>query len=422
MTKNIFYAQSGGVTAVINASAYGVIDEARRMKLQGAPIGRVLIGHQGIVGALSESLIDTADFSDSEIERLHTLPGGAFGSCRHGLPDFALDPRPYQRLAEVFHAHDIGYVLYNGGGGSAYTAMQLADNMVKVGCPVGVVGIPKTIDNDLAMTDCSPGFGSVAKYAATSFREASLDIASMAHTSTKVFILEVMGRNAGWIAAACALAQEDHENSPEIILLPEVSFNLSKFLDKVRLMVEQKGYCVVAASEGIRHEDGRLLSESGAPDSMGRAQLGGVAPYLANAVTRQWGYKHHWAVSDYQQRSARHLVSATDLAQAIAVGREALRWVVAGKTAVIPMIRRLSDAPYRWDVVEVPLSQVVGIERKVPPEFIRADGYGITPACHRYLLPLIAGESYPPFVQGLPDYRPLSLSFVAKMLLPYVTD
>ena len=419
MAKNIFYAQSGGVTAVINSTAYGVIDEARCMALQGADIGKVLVGHEGILGGLEESLIDTADFSVEELERLPTLPGGAFGSCRCGLPPFAEDPKPYHRLAEVFQTHDIGYVLYNGGGGSADTAMKMANHLKQIGCPVGVVGIPKTIDNDLAHTDCSPGFGSVAKYAATSFREAALDIASMARTSTKVFILEVMGRNAGWIAAACALAQNDDYLSPELILFPEIPFESERFLDKVKLLVDTHGYCVIAAAEGIKNTDGTHISGSGSIDNLGRTQLGGAAPHLAELITKHLGFKHHWAVSDYQQRSARHLTSKTDLDQAIAVGRTALQWVVNGKHGVIPMIRRLSDAPYRWDLIEIPLEHVAGIERTVPTEFIRDDGYGITTLCRRYLLPLIAGESYPPFVRGLPDYRPMALSFTPKHCLPY---
>jgi 6-phosphofructokinase len=419
MKNNIFYAQSGGVTAVINATAYAVIDETRRLALQGAAVGRVLIGHEGILGGLEESLVDTAHLSEEEVQRLCYLPGGAFGSCRQGLPDFEIDPAPYHRLAEVFHAHGIGFVLYNGGGGSADTAEKMALHMGKIGCAVKVVGIPKTIDNDMLMTDCSPGFGSVAKYAATSFREASLDIASMSRTSTKVFVLEVMGRQAGWIAAACALSQHDHEESPEIILFPEIPFNREKFLQRVKIIVERHGYCVIAAAEGLQDQAGKILAMSGDRDALGRPQLGGVAPLLAHWITDRWGYKHHWAVSDYQQRSARHLASATDFRQAVAVGRMATRWAVAGKTGVIPMIRRLSDSPYRWDVVEVPLSQVARKERKLPASFIREDGFGITTDCRHYLLPLISGENYPPFVQGLPDYRPLKLTFVPKFLPPY---
>lgn len=413
--KNLFYAQSGGVTAVINASACGVIEEARKHKNF---IGNVLAGKNGIIGAVEEELIDTSALSDAEVAKLRHTPGGAFGSCRFKLPDSKADMAIYKRLSEVFQAHNIGYFVYNGGGDSSDTSNKISAIMKQLGVPLVAIGVPKTIDNDLPITDCCPGFGSVAKYVATSIREAALDVHSMSKSSTKVFILEVMGRHAGWIAAACALAGVDGDEStaPHLVLLPEIEFDEDKFLAAVKNCVDKYGYCVVAASEGIKGKDGKFIAESGAKDSFGHAQLGGVAPRLAGIVADKLKLKYHWAVSDYLQRSARHLASKTDVEQAYQVGRHAVQMAVAGKNGQMPIIKRLSDAPYQWEIAEVNLSDVANIEKKIPSEFISANGMGITTSCRKYLLPLIQGEDYPPYINGLPDYLEIKPKFVGKKL------
>ncbi len=412
-TKNAFYAQSGGVTAVINASAAGVIQTARKYPEK---IGKVYAGRNGIIGALREELIDTSLESDEAIEALIHTPGGAFGSCRHKLKNFSENKEEYERLIEVFRAHDIGYFFYNGGGDSqdtAYKVSQLADRM---GYPITCIGVPKTVDNDLPFTDCCPGFGSVAKYIATSTLEASLDIRSMCESSTKVFILEVMGRHAGWIAAAGGLAGEGDGEPPHIILFPEVPFNREAFLARVEHCVENYGYCVIVASEGAQYEDGRFLAEAGAKDAFGHTQLGGVAPTLANMVKQATGYKYHWAVADYLQRSARHLASATDVKQAWEVGRAAVEMAVNGKQALMPTIVREQSDPYRWHIGEAPLSEVANQEKKMPIHFITDDGFGITGECREYLQPLIEGENFPPFEKGLPKVAKLKNQLIEKKL------
>ena len=419
--KNAFYAQSGGVTAVINASACGVIETARQHKKR---IRKVLAGRNGILGALNEDLIDTSKESARAIAGLRTTPSGAFGSCRYKLKSLDENKREYARLMEVFRAHDIGYFFYNGGGDSQDTAYKISELGARLGEPIVCIGIPKTVDNDLPLTDTCPGFGSVAKYVAVSVREAALDVASMCETSTKVFILEVMGRHAGWIAAAAGLAKEARTDPPHVILFPEVPFNKRSFLKKVRETVEAVGYCVIVVSEGARYADGTFLAEgglaeAGAKDAFGHTQLGGVAPTVASMVQTALGYKYHWAVADYLQRSARHIASATDVEQAYAVGKAAVEFALAGKNAVMSAIVRLADKPYRWRIVDAPLKRVANVERKMPKSYISSDGYGITAAARRYLAPLIAGEDYPPYKGGLPQYVALKNELVPKKLKPF---
>jgi 6-phosphofructokinase len=399
--KNAFYAQSGGVSAVINASACGVLQTARRHSEE---TGKVYAGRNGIIGALTEDLIDTSVESEAAIAALKHTPGAAFGSCRYKLTSIDEHRAQYERLMEVFHAHDIGFFFYNGGGDSQDTAHKVSQMSAGMAYPIVCIGIPKTVDNDLPVTDCSPGFGSVAKYLATSIREAAFDLASMSRTSTKVFALEVMGRHAGWMTAACGLAAEQEGGAPHVLLLPEVAFNEGRFLAKVEEAVERYGHCVIAVSEGLKGPDGGFLSTSGSRDAFGHAQLGGVAPVITNMISAKLGYKCHWAVADYLQRSARHIASATDVEQAYAVGRAAVEFAIAGRSAVMPAIRRLSDEPYRWDIIEAPLSEVANQEKLLPPDFISGDGFVITEAARRYLAPLIVGEAYPPFKNGLPDY------------------
>ncbi len=411
--RNAFYAQSGGVTAVINATACGVIETARR---HGDRIGKVFAGRNGILGALSEELIDTSGESPAAIAALRETPGGAFGSCRYKLAPPEKDEREYARLMAVFRAHDIGYFFYNGGGDSQDTAHKVAKLGEREGYPIACIGIPKTVDNDLPLTDTCPGFGSVAKYVAVSIREAALDVASMCETSTKVFILEVMGRHAGWIAAAAGLAQHDRHDAPHLILFPEIPFDEEDFLKKVRETVEANGYCVIAASEGARYADGRFLAEAGTRDAFGHTQLGGVAPVLAEIVNLALGYKYHWAVADYLQRSARHIASGVDVEQAYAVGEAAVEFALAGKNAVMAAVVRTHDNPYRWRIGEAPLGRVANVERRMPKAYIRKDGYGITAAARRYLEPLIAGEAYPRYVNGLPSYVSLKNELAPKKL------
>lgn len=413
---NAFYAQSGGVTAVINASACGVIETARRNRNK---IGKIYAGRHGIIGALTEELIDTSLESAKSIAGLRFTPSGAFGSCRYKLRSFEENEREYRRLMEVFVAHDIRYFFYNGGGDSQDTAHKVSELGARLGYPVTCIGIPKTVDNDLPFTDCCPGFGSVAKYVAISTREAGLDVASMCATSTKVFILEVMGRHAGWIAAAGALAQDKPGDPPHVILLPEVPFVERKFLKKVKDTVVRCGYCVIVVSEGAQYADGTFVADAGSQDAFGHTQLGGVAPTIANLVKSKLGYKYHWAVADYLQRAARHIASATDVEQAYAMGKAAVEFALAGKNAIMPIVVRTSDKPYRWRVGEVALSKVANIERKMPKRFISADGFGITAQARRYLAPLIVGEDYPPYTDGMPQYVKLKNQLVAKKLKPF---
>ncbi|MFT7289170.1 MAG: 6-phosphofructokinase, partial [Halieaceae bacterium] len=410
---NAFYAQSGGVTAVINASACGVIETARQHRDR---IGKVLAGRNGIIGALSEDLIDTSKESAGTIRGLMQTPAGAFGSCRHKLKSLEDNRAEYERLIEVFRAHNIGYFFYNGGGDSADTCLKVSQLSESMGFPLQAIHIPKTIDNDLPLTDNCPGFGSVAKYVAVSTREAGLDVASMCATSTKVFILEVMGRHAGWIAAAAGLAAQVEGDAPHCILFPEIAFSEEKFLKRVEKSVQRYGYCVVVASEGVQTADGRFLSDAGTRDAFGHAQLGGLAPMLAALVRDALGYKYHWAVADYLQRSARHIASQTDLDQAYAVGRAGVELALAGKSAVMPSIVRGKGKRYSWKIGEVALRDVANVEKKMPRNFISRDGFAITAAAKAYLEPLIAGEAYPEYRRGLPRYVRLKNIAVPRKL------
>ena len=414
MTKrNAFYAQSGGVTAVINASACGVIETARAHKDK---IGKVYAGRNGIIGALTEDLIDTTKDSAKSIAALRYTPSGAFGSCRFKLKGIEENRLQYERLIEVFKAHNIGYFFYNGGGDSADTCLKVSQLADKMGYPIQAIHIPKTVDNDLPITDCCPGFGSVAKYVAVSVREASFDVASMAKTSTKVFVVEVMGRHAGWIAAAGGLASDVNCELPIIILFPEIPFNKEKFLAKVDAMVKQHGYCSVVVSEGVQGADGKFLSDQGLRDAFGHAQLGGVAPVVANMVKDALGYKFHWAVADYLQRAARHIASKTDVEQAYALGKAAVQLALKGENAVMPTIVRLSDKPYKWKIGVAQLKNVANVEKMMPRNFITKDGFGITDKCRTYLTPLIKGEDYPPYKDGLPQYVRLKNVAISKKL------
>ena len=399
--KNAFYAQSGGVSAVINASACGVIQAARR---QSKHIGKVYAGRDGIIGALTEDLIDVGRESPAVIGGLRHTPGGAFGSARFKLKGIEQNRAEYERLIEVFRAHNIGYFFYNGGNDSMDTAHKVSQIGEALGYPIVCVGVPKTVDNDLPHTDCCPGFGSVAKYIAVSTREAAMDVASMARTSTKVFVFEVMGRHAGWIAAAAGLAGRRPGEPPHLILFPEIPFDPERFLERVKRSVTDYGYCVVVVSEGAAYADGRFLADAGTKDAFGHTQLGGVAPVVADMVRQRHGYKYHWAVADYLQRSARHIASKVDVEQAYAVGKAAVDLAIKGHNAVMPTIVRKSSRPYKWTIGHVPLSEVANREKKVPREYISPDGFAITEACRRYLEPLVAGESYPPYRNGLPDY------------------
>jgi len=411
MARNAFYAQSGGVTAVINASAAGVIEAARRHKKH---IGKLYAGRNGILGALTEELIDTSKESPAAIRGLRDTPGGAFGSARYKLKGVEKGGHEYERLIEVFKAHDIGYFFYNGGNDSADTCLKVSQISETMGYPIVAVHVPKTVDNDLPITDTCPGFGSVAKYVSISMMEAVLDVESMARTSTKVFILEVMGRHAGWITAATGLAQQKAGQGPHILLFPEVPWSEEAFLARVEDTVKRHGYCAVGASEGIQDAEGRFLSESGLKDAFGHSQLGGVAPMLANLVQSKLKLKQHWAVADYLQRAARHIASKTDLEQSYAVGKAAVEYAVKGMNSVMPTIVRTSSRPYRWKIGVAKLSDVANVEKKMPRDFITPDGFHITARCRNYLQPLICGEAFPPFDNGLPKYVRLKNAAVRK--------
>ncbi|HWP94703.1 MAG TPA: 6-phosphofructokinase [Gammaproteobacteria bacterium] len=414
--RNAFYAQSGGVTAVINASAAGVIETCRKHRDR---IGKVFAGRHGIIGALTEDLIDTSKETAKAIAALRHTPSGAFGSCRYKLKGLDENRTEYERLIEVFKAHDIGYFFYNGGGDSADTCLKVSQLSEKLGYPIQAIHVPKTVDNDLPITDCCPGFGSVAKYVAVSIREAGFDVASMAKTSTKVFILEVMGRHAGWIAAAGGLAAEREGEAPQVILFPEVPFDEDAFLERVKSSVERFGYCAVVVSEGVRNKEGKFLAEAGTRDAFGHAQLGGVAPVIAALVKEKLGYKYHWAVADYLQRAARHIASKVDVAQAYAVGKAAVELALKGHNAVMPTIVRVSDRPYKWKIGMAPLAEVANREKHMPRDYITPDGFHITDKARRYLSPLIQGEDYPPYRNGLPQYVTLKNVAVPKKLPPF---
>ena len=410
---NAFYAQSGGVTAVINASACGVIETARANKDK---IGKVYAGANGIIGALTEELIDTTKETKKTISGLRHTPSGAFGSCRYKLKGLEESRREYERLIEVFKAHNIGYFFYNGGGDSADTCHKISQLSKKMKFPIQAIHVPKTVDNDLPITDNCPGFGSVAKYIAISTREASFDVASMCATSTKVFVLEVMGRHAGWIAAAGALAADEDNDIPVVILFPEVEFNRKTFMAKVKEKYEQYGYCTVVVSEGVHYKDGKFLAETGLKDAFGHSQLGGAAPVVANMIQEDLGLKYHWAVADYLQRASRHIASKNDVDQAYAMGKAAVELAIKGENAVMPTVVRTSDKPYRWKIGSAPLSKVANVEKMMPKGFISKDGYGITPKCRAYLEPLIKGEDYPPYKNGMPQYVTIKKVMVPKKL------
>ena len=411
-TLNAIYAQSGGVTSVINSTAAAVIETCAKSK----KIGKVYAGKNGILGVLREDLIDVSREEKSEIKKLIYTPGGAFGSCRYRLKDFKEQKREYQRLMEVFKKYNIGYFFYNGGGDSQDTTNKISEITSKLNIPISCIGIPKTVDNDLPYTDNSPGFGSVAKYIAVSTREAGLDVASMCETSTKVFILEVMGRHSGWIAAASGLSKERADDPPHLILFPEIPFSEKDMLIKVKQSVKKFGYCVLVVAEGIRKKNGNFISDSDRKDAFGHQQLGGVAPRIASIIKNSLGFKYHWAVSDYLQRSARHIASKTDLKQAYALGKAAVDLALSGENAVMPIIIRKKTKKYGWDIGKIALSKVANIEKQLPKRFISKDGFSITSSCKKYLLPLIQGEAYPPYKNGIPDIARLKKTLVRKKL------
>ena len=411
-SQNAIYAQSGGVTSVINATASAVIETSRKSK----KINKLYAGKDGIIGILNEELIDTSLENSSDIKKLMHTPGGAFGSCRHKLKDSNQSKREYERLIDVFKAHNIGYFFYNGGGDSQDTSNKIAQYTKDAGFPVTCIGIPKTIDNDLPYTDNCPGFGSVAKYIATSTKEAALDVKSMSKSSTKVFIFEVMGRHAGWLAASAGLAKSKNNSAPHIILLPEVTFNEKLFLKKVKEVVKKEDYCVIVVSEGAKYKNGRFLADAGTVDSFGHKQLGGVAPRIADMISNKLGFKYHWAVSDYLQRSARHISSQVDLDHAYAVGKAAVEYASSGENAIMPIIVRKKTKPYSWEVGKVALSKVANIEKKMPRNFISKDGFGITQSCKNYLKPLIQGEAWAPFEDGVIQTASLKNKLIKKKL------
>ena len=413
MKKNAFYAQSGGVTSVINATAGALILECKKYK---SKIGKVYAGKNGILGALREDLIDTSVENLSAIKNLRNTPGGAFGSCRFKLKSLSENKKEYERLVKVFKAHNIGYFFYNGGNDSADTAYKVSQISNQMGYPINCIAIPKTVDNDLAVTDSCPGFGSAAKYIATSIQEASLDVASMSETSTKVFILEVMGRHAGWMAASSSLARIDNDDPPHLILFPEIIFDEKKFLESVKKIVKQRGFCVIVASEGVKDKKMKFLAQSNTKDAFGHSQLGGVAPFLSNLISEKLKLKNHWAVSDYLQRSARHISSKTDLNHAEAVGKKAVQYAVRGMNGIMPVIKRGKGKKYSWKIEPAHLSIIANVEKKLPRSYISKNGFNVTNKAIEYLKPLIVGEAFPNFKNGIPIIKKLKLKLVDKKL------
>ena len=413
MKRNVFYAQSGGVTPVINATAAGLIDYLKKNK---SSFGKLFIGKNGIAGALNEELIDVSKENPTELKKLIHTPGGAFGSCRIKLKDPVKNQREFHRILEVFKAHNIGYFFYNGGGDSQDTTLKISNYCKEHGYDVTCIGLPKTIDNDLPVTDNCPGFGSVAKYIAISTYEASLDVASMANSSTKVFLLEVMGRHAGWLAASAGIIKDNESMPPHLILLPEIVFDEKRFLKKVKETVKRYGFCVIVASEGIKNKNNKFIAASSSKDSFGHAHLGGVAPKLANIITIKLSYKVHWAVADYLQRAARHIGSSVDVKQAYMVGYKALEYAKKGINGVMLTISRKKSKNYQWEIKHTKLENVANVEKELPESFISKDGFGITRSCKKYMQNLISGQDYPPYKDGIPVYAKLKHILVKKRL------
>lgn len=409
---NAVYAQSGGVTSVINGSAYGVIKAAQESGI----IENVYGGLYGINGVLEENLVDIAQENPKDIENLPFTPSGAFGSCRKKLPSLEKNRADFERIIEVFKAHDVRYFFYNGGNDSMDTAYKVSQLAHDMGYDVTCIGVPKTVDNDLPVTDNCPGFGSVAKYNAVSIREASFDVASMHHDSTKVFISETMGRHAGWIAASAAMAGLNEDEGPHIILLPEVAFREEAFLAEVERIRAKIGYCVVAVSEGLQNADGKFVADAGTVDMFGHTQLGGAGDFVANLVKNKLGIKVHNALPDYFQRSGRHIASKTDVEQAIAVGREAVNLAAQGLNGQMVTIVRDSDTPYSWSVGHTDIANIANKEKVLPPEYIREDGFHVTEAFRTYCSPLIEGELWPDYTGGIPVYSQLKRNLVPKKL------
>ena len=413
MKGNIFYAQSGGVTPVINATASGLIEHFFKNKKY---FGRFYAGKNGILGALNEELIDITSENKMELKLLSKTPGGAFGSCRLKLKDYVKSEREFQRIYEVFKAHNIRYFFYNGGGDSQDTTNKISKFFKIKGYAISCIGLPKTIDNDLPITYCCPGYGSVAKYIATSTLEASLDVKSMSQTSTKVFILEVMGRHAGWLAASSGIIKTKAEEPPHIILFPEVEFKQTDFLRKVRGVINKYGYCVIVASEGIKSKN-KFISDSGLKDSFGHAQLGGVAPVLSNMITSKLNIKVHWAVSDYLQRSARHIGSRVDVEQAYMLGKSGIDYAKKNITDVMLTIIRVNNkSKFQWKVSHTPLDNVANQEKMLPRNFIKSNGYEISKSCRSYITDLTQGEDYPSYANGFPRYANLNCKTIKKKL------
>jgi len=417
MKGNIFYAQSGGVTPVINATAAGVIDAYNQNRKS---FGKLYIGKNGILGALKEELIDISMENKSELALLKQTPGGAFGSCRLKLNDFKKSIKDFERIYEVFKKHNIRYFFYNGGGDSQDTTNKVSKFFKERNYSIVCIGLPKTIDNDLPVTDNCPGFGSVAKYIATSTLEASLDVKSMCETSTKVFILEVMGRHAGWLAASAGVIKEKTGDAPHLILLPEIKFNQSLFLKKVKEATIKYGYCVIVASEGIKDGKNKFLSDSGLKDSFGHAQLGGVAPILSSIITEKLKYKVHWAVSDYLQRAARHIASKVDVNQAYTLGLESIKLAKTDINNIMLTIKNDSTRQnYKWSISSTNLDNVANVEKMLPKSFIKSNNFEITNSCKQYILNLIQGEDYPTYQNGFPKYAKLKCETIKKKLTSY---
>ncbi|SFR53486.1 6-phosphofructokinase [Thiomicrospira sp. ALE5] len=415
---NALYAQAGGVTAVINASAVGVIETLRQYN----QTPRIFAAINGIEGLLNEELVDLTDISDTDLDRLKNLPGGAFQACRFDLAPLAERPDQYQRLLDIFSHYDIGTFFYNGGNGSMLTAKKVADYCQSQGYPLRCIGIAKTIDNDLALSHCSPGFGSAAKFLASHFLQATLDVQSMAASSTKFFVMEAMGRNVGWLALSAGLVKDVIPNLPLIILPAERAFDKAAFLAKVSSLIQSHGYCVCMASEGLCHASGECLSVAREEQAHGKVyrQFGGVAQKLAQLVEQTLGIKTHSANPDYLQRSSALCVSATDWQMAYEAGAAAVHAAQQGEHGILPLIKAstesYSNQPLTWTFENHPLADVAELEFHVPDHYISEDGMDITEAGLAYLRPLVMGERTTVWRAGLPDLRPLVWTRMVKAL------
>ena len=402
---NALYIQSGGMTSVLNNAAYTIIKTIQKYPKK---IGKLYAGIYGIVGVLEDNLLDISTLSEIQIENIKNSPGGVFGTSRYKIKSINEDFAIYETLVNIFIKYNIHYIFYNGGNDSVDTALKLSKITKKFDYKLYCIAVPKTIDNDIACTDVSPGFGSAAKYIATSMYEASIDLKSMCKTSTKVFIMEIMGRHAGWLTAASAVWKNNDSDPPHICLLPEIPFNQERFLKLVTNSVNKYGYCSIAVSEGLKDETHKFISHKNTNDTFGHTQLGGVSSVLANIIQINLGYKCHYAIPDYLQRAAKHLCSKLDIEIANAVGKAAVEFAIQQKNNVMPCIKKIQTNPYLYEIECISLDNIANVEKKMPLNFIDKENLTITSECKEYILPFVSGEVFPKYSE---NGKPIYISF-----------